>query len=106
VLSRKPLPRKRVAHDLTSLARTLTPNALNVLAAIMRTSDNHSARVAAAIHILDRGWGKAPQAHTGADGEGAIQVTIRHLIEGMADERRVIDVSPVELERSTDGPQN
>jgi hypothetical protein len=47
--------------------------------------------------LLDRGWGKPPQAHTGADGEGAIQVTIRHLVEGMADERRVIEIAPVEV---------
>lgn len=66
---------------------------MTTLAGVMRTSDNHSARVAAAVHLLDRGWGKAPQTHTGADGEGAIQVTVRHLIEGMADERHTIDVT-------------
>jgi hypothetical protein len=40
-----------------------------------------AARVSAAGILLDRGWGKAPQAHTGEDGEGDLQVTIRHIIE-------------------------
>jgi hypothetical protein len=39
-----------------------------------------AARVSAAGILLDRGWGKAPQAHTGPDGE-ALEVTIRHIIE-------------------------
>jgi hypothetical protein len=38
------------------------------------------ARVAAAQTLLDRGWGKADQAHTGPDG-GDIKVTIRQIIE-------------------------
>ena len=41
-----------------------------------------AARVTAAGHLLDRGWGKPPQAHTGADGEGHIRVVIRHITEG------------------------
>jgi len=41
-----------------------------------------AARVAAAGILLDRGWGKAPQAHTGAAGEGDIRVVIRHIVEG------------------------
>jgi len=56
--------------------------ALRQLVNIACNGENESARVAASVHILDRGWGKAPQAHTGEDGEGAIQVIIRHIIEG------------------------
>jgi hypothetical protein len=41
-----------------------------------------SARVAAAGILLDRGWGKAPQEHTGPDG-GDIRVTIRQIIENV-----------------------
>ena len=40
-----------------------------------------AARVAAAGILLDRGWGKAPQAHTGEEGEGEIKIVIRRLIE-------------------------
>jgi hypothetical protein len=41
-----------------------------------------SARVQAIAILLDRGRGKAPQTHTGEDGEGDIRVTIRHIVEG------------------------
>jgi hypothetical protein len=40
-----------------------------------------AARVQAANVLLDRGWGKAPQAHTGEDGEGEIKIVIRRLID-------------------------
>ena len=54
-----------------------------------------AARVTAAIHLLDRGWGKPPQTHTGEDGEGKISVVIRHIVEGR-DAPRVIDAVPIE----------
>ena len=57
-----------------------------------------SARVSAAIALLDRGWGKPPQAHAGEDGKGSIQVTIRHLVEGMPDEHVTIDATPVAID--------
>ena len=39
-----------------------------------------AARVSAAGILLDRGWGRAPQPHTGED-DKEIRVTIRNLIE-------------------------
>jgi hypothetical protein len=39
-----------------------------------------AARVSAASALLDRGWGKPPQPHTGEDGD--IRVTVRTIIEG------------------------
>ena len=53
------------------------------LIAIAMHGDNEAARVAASVHILDRGWGKAAQTHTGEDGEGAISVVIRHIVEAV-----------------------
>lgn len=48
--------------DIRSLARGHTRKALSVLAAVMSADDApHSARVAAAIALLDRGWGKPMQ---------------------------------------------
>lgn len=48
--------------DIRSLARGHTETALVTLAKIMTAEDApHSARVAAANSLLDRGWGKAPQ---------------------------------------------
>jgi hypothetical protein len=46
--------------EIKSLARAHTGQALKVLAGIMNeTEAPHSARVAAANSLLDRGWGKA-----------------------------------------------
>lgn len=40
------------------------------------------ASVAAARILLDRGWGAPAQPVTGEDGEGGIEITIRHILEG------------------------
>jgi len=69
--------------DLRSLARSHTEMCLRVLCGIAQNSESDSARVAAVGLIWDRGWGKAPQAHTGEDGEGDIRVTIRHIVQGI-----------------------
>jgi hypothetical protein len=56
--------------DIRSLARSHTRSAILALAGVMRSKDaTHAARVSAANALLDRGWGKPPQAlHTGEDG--------------------------------------
>ncbi len=52
----------RAVTEIRSLARSYTRTALNVLVGVMRSKDaTHSARLAAANAILDRGWGRAPQ---------------------------------------------
>jgi len=60
----------RSLTEIRSLARSRTRSALNVLIAVMHnTKSPPAARIAAANAILDRGWGKAPQAiHNGDDG--------------------------------------
>jgi hypothetical protein len=45
---------------------------------------NNAIRMGAAIHLLDRGHGRPAQAHTGADGEEEIRITIRNIMEGKA----------------------
>lgn len=63
--------------DIRSLARAHTETAINVLAGIMQEPKApESARVAAANSLLDRGWGKAVQAITGADG-GPLQIIVK-----------------------------
>ena len=53
----------RTLTEIRSLARSHTRTALNVLVGVMRSKDaTAAARVSAANAILDRGWGKAPQA--------------------------------------------
>jgi hypothetical protein len=52
-----------------------------VLAGIMsQEAAPPAARVAAAGILLDRGWSRAPQAHTGEDG-GDIRVIVRQIVE-------------------------
>jgi hypothetical protein len=59
-----------------------------------------AARVSAAIALLDRGWGRAPQSHTGADGEGDIRVLIRHIVGGRDEplDANMIDATLVQHE--------
>jgi hypothetical protein len=73
----------RSLTEIRSLARGRTRTALSVLAAVMRNPKTPpAARIAAANAILDRGWGKAPQAiHNGVD--GALELI--HRIELRAD---------------------
>lgn len=63
--------------EIRSLARSHTERAIAVLAGIMDQPDcAPAARVAAAQALLDRGWGKPAQAHTGEDGEGPMQLIV------------------------------
>jgi hypothetical protein len=59
---------------LSELAREHTATALETLVYVMKNSESDSNRVAASIAILDRAYGRPPQAvmHSGADG-GAIK---------------------------------
>ena len=76
------MPRKKVPYDLKSLARSHTELAIQTLAGIARNGTSEGARVSAAGDLLDRGWGRSAQPHTGADGEGDIRITLRQIIEG------------------------
>ena len=66
----------RALTEIRSLARSHTRTAINVLAGVMRCKDaTAAARVSAANALLDRGWGKPPQASEN-DG-GALQLVHR-----------------------------
>ena len=63
--------------EISSLARSHTRTAINVLVGIMRSKDaTAAARVTAANAILDRGWGKANQAIEIGD-DGALELIHR-----------------------------
>jgi hypothetical protein len=63
--------------EIRSLARSHSRTALNVLVGVMRSKDaTAAARVSAANAILDRGWGKAPQAIQNSD-DGAFELIQR-----------------------------
>jgi hypothetical protein len=69
----------RAVTEIKSLARSHTRTALNVLVGVMRnTRAPPPARIAAANAILDRGWGRAPQAIQNGD-DGALELI--HKIE-------------------------
>src|SRR3954453_14315730 len=78
-----PMPRKKIPPDLRSLARGHTELCIKVLAGMVsQEAVSPAARVAAANILLDRGWGKPPQAHTVENGDEEIQVIFRHLVDG------------------------
>jgi hypothetical protein len=52
--------------------------------------------VSAAVALLDRGWGKPPQAITGEDG-GELRITIRQLVEHASNNQ-----NPSELESESE----
>ena len=67
----------RTITEIRSLARSHTRTALNVLVGVMRSKDaTAAAKVSAANAILDRGWGKAPQAIQNGE-DGALQLIHR-----------------------------
>lgn len=59
---------------LSELAQVHTAVALKTLVSIATVGESESARVAAAVAILDRGYGKPPQAllHSGEGKDGAV----------------------------------
>lgn len=70
-------PSRRTLTEISSLARSHTRTAINVLVGIMRSSDaTPAARVSAANAILDRGWGKAAQPLENGE-EGALELIHR-----------------------------
>ena len=69
--SGNPGGRPKELRDVVELARTYAPDAINALASVMLNEDAPpAARIGAASAILDRGFGKAPQAveMSGPDG--------------------------------------
>lgn len=55
--------------------------AIQTLCGIAKRGKSEPARVQAATVLIERGWGKAPQVHSGEDG-GDIRITIRQIIAG------------------------
>ncbi|GLH77507.1 hypothetical protein SSBR45G_24150 [Bradyrhizobium sp. SSBR45G] len=77
--------------EIRSIARGHTKTAINTLVGVMRSPKaTHAARVSAANAILDRGWGKPPQAlENGEDGALELIHRIERVIvhpEGRDDE--------------------
>ena len=73
-------PKRKTPLDLKSLARGYTEAAVRTLGGISETGESESARVAAAIALLDRGWGKPNQPHD-AKVDGELRVVIRKMLK-------------------------
>lgn len=69
--SGNPGGRPKESDDVKALARQHTVAAITRLVYWMGT-DNPKASVSASVALLDRAWGKAPQALTGEDGKPLI----------------------------------
>ena len=69
----------KATADIRSLARAQTALAIRTLTGICGSeAAPAAARVQAAAHLLDRGWGRPPQVVGGVDG-GDLQVIIRSI---------------------------
>lgn len=92
-----PTPRKDTPFDLRSFARSYAPMSVRTLASLATNEETPaSARVAACIHLLDRGYGKAEQSH---DLNADIQITIRQILDTspqpLSDNQKpMLDVTP------------
>ena len=64
------------------MCRSYTTDTVRIVAGIARNGESEDARLRAAHMLWERGWGKPAQPHTGADGEGDISITVRHILEG------------------------
>jgi hypothetical protein len=79
---------------LRSLARGHTELCIKVLAGIVsQEAIPPAARVSAAGILLDRGWGKAIQPHTGEE-SGDIRVVIRQIVDVEKSEPLLIEHEP------------
>lgn len=75
----------KATRELREIAREFTPAAVKELARLMTEAESEAARVAAIKEMFDRAYGKAPQAMTGAGGEGPVTVEIiRKIVSGNA----------------------
>jgi len=86
----------KMPAELRSLCRAYTEESVRWMAGIAQHGTSETARVAAITALWERGWGKAPQSHTGENGEGGIRVVIRHIVEGR-DAPRIVDAKPVPI---------
>ena len=70
----------KATPDLRSLARSHTRMAVATLAGIARSGTSEQARVTASQALLDRGWGRPAQVHSGED-DVTLQVVIRTITD-------------------------
>jgi hypothetical protein len=82
--------RKRDIVDVRSLARAYTESAMLRIEGLAQKAASETVRLEANRVLLDRGWGKAAQeiVHTGTGANGAHEIIIRHINEGVKAPKR------------------
>jgi hypothetical protein len=68
--------------------------ALRTLCGICLNGTSEAARVSAAALLLERGWGRPPQSHTGEDGDRPIVVEI--VYHNLDEQMRTIELPALE----------
>ena len=72
---RPPGARNKTTADIKVLAQKHGPALIEKLLALTRSEDER-VQAAAIKELLDRGYGRAAQPHTGSDGEGPIDIVV------------------------------
>jgi hypothetical protein len=74
-----------VPTEVATLARAYTKRNIEILGGIAEGNPDPRVKMEAISMLLDRGWGKVSQevTHTGAGENGAHEVIIRHIQEGV-----------------------
>ena len=75
----EPKSKNKLPDDVRSLARAYTHMGVKVLAGIAENGTSEPARVAAAVALLDRGWGK-PKQDNSHEVKGEIRVILRKML--------------------------
>jgi len=98
-ISGNPGGRPKVVGDVQLLARENTKEAIVTLRSVMADAKApHSARVAAANSILDRGYGRPSQTIN--------QSVVKKPVDQMTDEELIARIREIEAERSENDPCN
>src|SRR6478672_4950401 len=71
-----PSGKPKIYTDMVKMARSHSKEALDKLVEIMRNKRSPKLALKAAELILDRAWGKAPQALVGEGGDGPVKISV------------------------------
>ena len=89
-VSGNPGGRPKALREIQNLARSHSVEAIETLIGIMRNKRSPKLALKAAELILDRAWGKAPQAITGEQGQGPVRLEVMWKSADVAQ----IDITP------------
>src|SRR5262245_49551964 len=98
--SGNPNGRPRSNGEVIDLARQRTRAAIERLTEWMNSEDP-KASVSACVALLDRGWGRPPQAVTGEDGEGPVKIIHEVRWRGSSVASTESTMSPVDRSSAT-----